>query len=335
MEVDGQTAASSTATAPEAPPIEKWSDKQRSDWLRTGKTPTPEAPKTEESAPSTPAAEQKPAESAPASEAGKKQEPPKPRGAEQRKEQLAAEIQDLLRQRAELRREIAEAGKGGKQPEAAAAPPTEQPKEQPRAAERPKRPKVDDFENYEAYDQALDKYVEDLTAWQAKQTLEADRTARQQADDQRKAQEATQSKQRTLAEKLIDASQKHSDFAGKLAEFEAEHGGVSQTIADTIAESEHGAELAYHLVTHPEEVQRIGALGPLAQARELGKIEASLAGTTKPPEPPKPKTTAASPPPTELSGKTTAPEDEAKAALEAGDFQRYKRIMDARDLKKG
>lgn len=45
----------------------------------------------------------------------------------------------------------------------------------------------------------------------------------------------------------------------------------------TIQESEIGPEIAYHLGMHPDEASRIAKLGPLAQAREIGKIEASLA----------------------------------------------------------
>lgn len=40
--------------------------------------------------------------------------------------------------------------------------------------------------------------------------------------------------------------------------------------------SEQGAEVAYHLATHPEEAQRIAALAPGAALRALGRLEAQL-----------------------------------------------------------
>lgn len=54
----------------------------------------------------------------------------------------------------------------------------------------------------------------------------------------------------------------------------------SRTMADAIKTSEEGAAVAYHLAQNPEEARRIAALNPLAQVRELGKLEARLAPPT-------------------------------------------------------
>ena len=52
---------------------------------------------------------------------------------------------------------------------------------------------------------------------------------------------------------------------------------ITDVMAQTIQSSEVGPELAYHLGTNPKEADRISRLAPLAQAREIGRLEAKLA----------------------------------------------------------
>lgn len=70
---------------------------------------------------------------------------------------------------------------------------------------------------------------------------------------------------------------------------------ISQTMAEVIAESEHGAALAYHLGKNPQIARALYSLPPIQAARELGRLEAKLA------EPkPKPVVTKAPPPPPKI-----------------------------------
>lgn len=52
---------------------------------------------------------------------------------------------------------------------------------------------------------------------------------------------------------------------------------VTDHMAATIQSSENGPEILYHLGQNPNEAARISRLQPLLQAREIGKLEATLA----------------------------------------------------------
>lgn len=82
-------------------------------------------------------------------------------------------------------------------------------------------------------------------------------------------------------------------------------GGPATTdhMAAVIWESEIGPEIAYHLAKNPDEALRICNLTPLAQAREIGKIEAALA-----PKPPAVKKPSSAPEPiTPVGSRTHTP----------------------------
>jgi len=51
---------------------------------------------------------------------------------------------------------------------------------------------------------------------------------------------------------------------------------ITDAMAQTIQSSEVGPDMAYYLGSNPKEAERISRLSPLAQAKELGKIEAKL-----------------------------------------------------------
>jgi hypothetical protein len=59
-------------------------------------------------------------------------------------------------------------------------------------------------------------------------------------------------------------------------------------MAETIKASDLGPDLAYWLGSNPKEADRISRLSPLAQAKEIGKIEAKLSN-----DPPVKRTTSA------------------------------------------
>jgi hypothetical protein len=320
---DEQTADSSSAPeveAPEAPGIDTWSDDQRSEWLLTGKTP--EAPKTEESAPSkeSPAAGEESVETAPQSEAEKKQESvtPKPKGAEARKAQLAAEIQDLLKQRAQLRNETA-AKTDEKKPETS----TETAKPAAKAADE--RPTPHRYKTYE-------EYVEALTDWKVEQKAQAIATERAEA-------------KRTEAAKVADAA--WNERAHKAAA-DPERGGAFDAAvkeigpfltqagcADLIKQSEVGPEILVYLHEHPDETMAIAKSGnPVLVARAIGKIEAKLTPGAVVKTPETKTVTKASKPVTELSGKQAAVEDEVAAAVKERDFAAYQARVNAREIKR-
>jgi hypothetical protein len=71
-------------------------------------------------------------------------------------------------------------------------------------------------------------------------------------------------------------------------------------MAETIRSSDIGPELAYYLGTNPKDAERISRLAPLAQAKEIGKIEAKLAS-----DPPMKRTTSAPAPISPVTARST------------------------------
>ena len=53
---------------------------------------------------------------------------------------------------------------------------------------------------------------------------------------------------------------------------------IAPHITDTILESDRGPEVAYYLAQHPDKAEAINAMSPIAAARAIGRIEASLPG---------------------------------------------------------
>ena len=331
---DEQVAVSSTAVgtevAAEPPAIETWTSDQRQEWLRTGKTPEPpaktaEPPKTESSETKT---EEKPAnvETKLESEPGKPQEP-KP--GEKRKSQLADEIQQLLRQRAEIRRDLerSQAERGVK--------PTESPAE-PKAGAGLKKPRAEDYadKTWEEYEAARDKYYEDLAESKAKAAVEADRRERQ-AEAQRQAhQKRNQEIESNWSKRSSEYRKNHpeaKDFDAAIrAMVESELIPENSYLDQWILNSDNGPALAYHFATNPDEILRIGELTAIAASRELAKLELSLEVPKQ--NAPTEKVIVLPKPPTDLSAKGAATEDAVAVAVKNEDFLSFRRAQNAKEL---
>lgn len=149
------------------------------------------------------------------------------------------------------------------------------PKEVP-PAPKTDEPRAEDFDSHEAWVKASIRY-------EAKKLLEEEKTQAQ-----------IQSRQQSWNQKADQARSKYEDFDEVLQDAPA----PSQSVAEVLAESPIGADVAYHLATHPELYRRLNSLGPVAAARELGILEATLAPkeratktTTKAPKPVAPVST--------------------------------------------
>jgi hypothetical protein len=103
---------------------------------------------------------------------------------------------------------------------------------------------------------------------------------------------------------MLDAYQDREEEArGKYDDFEQVAYNpklpVTETMAQTIQASEIGPDVIYWLGSNPKEAERIARLGPLLQAREIGKIEAKLASN-----PPAKKTSTAPAPIAPVTART-------------------------------
>jgi hypothetical protein len=114
---------------------------------------------------------------------------------------------------------------------------------------------ADQFESPEAY--------ADAVAYQKAEELIAKREA---AKQQSQILESYQEREESARDKYDDFDQ--VAYNPKLP--------ITNVMAETIQSSDSGPELAYYLGTNPKDAERISRMTPLAQAKEIGKIEAKL-----------------------------------------------------------
>lgn len=290
---------------------------QRQTWKMTGElpasakteeSPTPDTAKEPISEPSQEEAEQ------PAPEASTTQEKPpeqKVSGAEKRIKQLLGRIKEL---------------------EGKLALPVETPKaevitvpaaEKSQDASDPE-PTIDGFDTYE-------QFVKAQARWEARQEF---KSQQEQAEKKQKAAEFVKQQeeaQKVFEKRVAEATKRHPDFKEVALSKEFLDVLPKGSFCDAfLLESDHGAEVMYHLASNPDDFARIISLAPIAQARELFKIENQFASGSEPS--PAPKVTSAPKPPTVLAAKGMPPMDDAAAALSRGDFVAYRRAANAREL---
>ena len=126
---------------------------------------------------------------------------------------------------------------------------------------------VDQYESPEAYAEAL--------AYQKAEELIAKREAAKQHSQ---VLESYQEREESARDKYDDFEQ--VAYNPKLS--------ITNVMAETIQSSDIGPDLAYYLGSNPKDAERISRMSPLAQAKEIGKIEAKLSIN-----PPVKKTTSA------------------------------------------
>jgi hypothetical protein len=115
------------------------------------------------------------------------------------------------------------------------------------------------------------EYVQAVATW-AVQQHETTKAAKATADTIQTVWEQQEAQTKT----------KYPDYDEALA---ADTTRYHPAVLEAIQTSEQGAEVAYHLATHPADAARISALAPAAALHALGKLEARLESATPPPVP--------------------------------------------------
>lgn len=312
---------------PEAPvQLKDLSTEQHAEWRKTGLLP--EKPKAEKPAsPDTPKAatsEAKPeeaeAETEPASEPGESTQEPEEKhsrapGAEKR-------IKELLAKNKKLEEQMA-----------ARVPASEKPIEKKAEAKASPKPTPEDLDDSgKAKYATYEDFVEALSDWKSEGRIQAFK-----AETEKAAKDAEVAKQNKAVEegwmkRVDEAKAKHEDFVevAFAPDLPIKQGSVADAV---ILDSEQGAELLYYFGQNRAELERINALPPMAQAREIFRLEASLQGEREAtPEAPAKPVTRAPKPAAAVGGKNTAPVDAVQAAVKRGDFASYKQQADQRDL---
>jgi len=128
------------------------------------------------------------------------------------------------------------------------------------AAKPTERPKLNDFENVEAYVEAREAFLrkELLAELEAKTDTRARQTSAQSAYEQK-----------------VQAAKKELPDWDDVMEDAADEPTTQETIQFCL-ESDVGPKIAHHLAKHPEENERLNKLSPVRRLAELGKLEEKL-----------------------------------------------------------
>jgi hypothetical protein len=323
------------------------SSEQRMEWRKTGKLP--DSPPKEDSASS----ESKPqtdasaasSETAPDSESGKSTQDKRPKkhlSADERIAQLEATIEKIRQSQ----------GRSKEQPtEKSAAPSPVQPKVEAPKLEAPKKPNIKDFpatdEGFIAYENARDKYVEDLTEFKKQEAIqEFQRNAQFEYQRQKINQEFAEGRQRykefdqiaqpvlntLLSDKEISNEVKEPigrspvfvDLLYVIGEKEADRDAFVQLAKSDPWAAVRRAIIMEQLITEELAKQREGKTEVKAEPQrdEKGQFQAA----------PEKKVTGAPPPPAEVGGTAAAPGDKVKEAVQKRDFATYKAEQNRREM---
>ncbi len=117
------------------------------------------------------------------------------------------------------------------------------------------KPTLDQFESYE-------EFTEALTDWKVDQKLE--KAAAQTRGSIREAD---------WSSKVEAAKSSITDWDNVVGSSDVR---LRDDIVDAMKEADRGAELLFHMASHPEVCERLNALSPARAAIELGRLEATL-----------------------------------------------------------
>lgn len=144
-----------------------------------------------------------------------------------------------------------------------------------------KEPVPGDYQDYEEYLMARAEY-------RVGQRIQQERREAEQA----RAQEQLQESRKAFDGRMNTARDRYADYDEVVAPVLSDRDfPISEAMAEAIMSSDKGADLAYWLGSHRDEAQKLSRLSPVAAARELGRIEATLQSPqrrteTKAPNPP-------------------------------------------------
>lgn len=180
------------------------------------------------------------------------------------------------------------------------------------SADDARAPRLEDFRSYEEYERADRAFVAEKATRDAEKRFraaEAEREAKAtQEAEARRAKEATD----RFTKAAEDIAEYYEDFEEVMDDMWRNRVPVisqNRAVADYLfLEADRGPQLAYHLATNQADADRIGKLSPLAQVKELVKLEASL------PKPNAPATKAP-PPPRNVGGRGGAEFDINKSSM--------------------
>jgi hypothetical protein len=175
----------------------------------------------------------------------------------------------------------------------------EQQLRQSQQSEALKEPKRESFGDDQAYFQAQ---IEHLAEKKAAEKLE-----------QRKQAEEAERRNEAFLEKAEKASERYPDFQAVVSNPTLP---INDAMAEFIADSDHGAEVAYFLGKNPTKAAQIAQMSPIKAARELVRLEAELS------QPPK---TSSAPPPINPIGSNKSSGQKDPADMSQAEFAKWRK----------
>lgn len=161
-------------------------------------------------------------------------------------------------------------------------------------------PRQDQFQTYEDYVRALARY---------ETRVERERLSRADAE---------KTTAQRLQESMKAVRSEAADFDDVVANVFEPDFPNSKAMADYLEEAaDNPARMLYWLGNNPDEAARISRLPPSRQAKELAKVEATLAAPA-----PQPKRPGAPPPPKIVTGSGVGEKDPAKMSME--EYAKYR-----------
>ena len=236
----------------------------------------------------------------------------KGKGAEARKAELHAEIQELLKQRATLKAT----------PDAPTAP-----SPAPKAVAKPVKPVFGEKvgETWEQFETRKEVYDDEKVAY----ALSEDRKASENARREATTAVANKAIEDAWTERVEASKGVHADFAEIAFSKDVP---ISPVMDGFVLDSEVGPEILYYLGGHTDEAKAIAAMAPYKAARALVAIEKSIGAAPAPKAPAVIPPTKAARPATDLRATNAAPADEMRAAVEADDYTRFEAIQNAKTI---
>lgn len=175
------------------------------------------------------------------------------------------------------------------------------------AAQNIPAPKQSDFADFEQYQAALSAFST-MRMLDARKVQEMEAAAKEAFTERQKIEtEQRHAADQSLAALVEEGQRKFADFDA-VAKNDNVH--ITRDMALIMADSDVGADLAYHLGKNPELAAKLAAMQPRQMAFALGNLEAQLSA-------PKPQTVTSAPPPiSPVRPKATATADAENMSYE-------------------
>jgi hypothetical protein len=138
----------------------------------------------------------------------------------------------------------------------------------------PVKPKEDEFDDFDAYQAALEKYSDDLTDWKVDVKIAETRFK----EEDRKRVEGEAVKVQTWKERMDKGKSLWTDYLDVISNPAIQ---ITQAMVSVMQDCEKSAEIAYYLGKNPTEAAKISKMTPKEMERQILILEARFIADPK------------------------------------------------------